>query len=266
MFSFRYNDMEISHQLAQSPAEAKDGESEPHCHERCVEVYACMGGTVKVIVESRQKVLEKGDLAVIMPYEMHEIEMTGDAPHEFMDCKLPVTFLGMNIANRLKACGTFYVWPSKIVFLDRMDEFYEQYREEGDSDEMLYLGIAFWMAAILVFLARNDAPAEATGSESWLVTEIRQYAADNLDKKITVQDLAERFHRSPSYIAKQFLAATGEPVMTYIRRQKMDIAEHLILNNAKPSDVAKHIGYADYSSFYRAYVSVKGVPPTCGGK
>ncbi|MCD8308090.1 MAG: AraC family transcriptional regulator [Clostridia bacterium] len=212
-------------------------------------------------VENRLKVLENRDLAVIMPYEMHEVEILEDVPYEYMVCRLPVTFVPEMISDRLKRLGTFFVWEPKIVFLDRMDDYYNQYREEGDSDVMLYLGLSSWLASILFYLARNDAPSDAAESENILVSDIKKYVEENLARRITVQDLAEKFHRSPSYIEKQFLAVTGESVMTYVRKKRLNLAEFLIKNKTRPSDVAKHLGYTDYASFYRAYVSVKGVPP-----
>lgn len=255
-------DMDISHQLMEKPMES-DGEGfKPHYHEKCIEVYVFLDGAARMQVENRQKVLEKMDLAVIMPYEMHRVEILDDVPYEYMVCRLPAIFVPEMIAEKLKRLGTFYIWDPKIVFIKEVDSFYKQYREEGNSDDMLYLGLSSWLASILFYLARNDAPSDAAESENILVSDIKKYVEENLTRRITVQDLAENFHRSPSYIEKQFISATGEPVMTYVRRKKMDLAEYLISNKSNPTDVAKQLGYADYSSFYRAYVSAKGVPPT----
>ncbi|MCD8308093.1 MAG: helix-turn-helix domain-containing protein [Clostridia bacterium] len=262
MFSFIYQGLEVSHQAVEKPLGSPDAWRKDHCHENCVEIYAFLGGSVRMTVENRQKVLEKGDMAIIMPYAMHHIDVLEDVPYEYMDFKLPSTFISSPVTGKLKNLGPFCKWPEEVPFLDRMDDFYEIYRSEGDSDDMLYLGLSSWMYAILTYLCRRDKPDDAPGTENVLVAGIIKYVDDNISRKITMKTLCDEFHRSPSFIEKQFFKSTGERIMTYVRKRKMDAAEYLITNKSRPSDVARSLGYLDYSSFYKAYVSVKGVPPS----
>lgn len=262
MFSFKYLDMDVSHNLLDRPEEAGAEWHEDHCHEKCIEIYAFLGGSAKMVVENRQKVLERGDLAVIMPYAMHRVKILDDVPYEYMSFKLPSAFISDLIADRLKRQGPFFKWPENVVFLNFIDEFYDTYRAEGDSDEMVYLGLGAWMSAMLIFLCRKDVQCDVPETEDVLVTEIKKFVDDNLSAKITMKTLCGRFHRSPSYIEKHFYRSTGERIMTYVRKRKMDLAEFLLANGARASDVAKSLSYTDYSSFYKAYVSVKGTPPT----
>ncbi len=262
MFSFKYLGMDVSHRLVEKPMADSNPEYESHYHEDCIEVYVFMGGSARMVVENQQRELRKNDLVIIMPYSLHRLEILEDIPYECMDFKLPSTFIGEFIAERLKAAGVFHVWPAKVVFLDLMDEFYEEYRAEGDSDEMLYLGFGMWLAAILAYLCRKDSRGDAPETENVLVSEIKKYVENNLNRKITMQDLCDYFHRSPSFIGKQFREATGESVMSYIRNYKMKFAQYLIdSNDTKPTDAAKALGYTDYSSFYKAYMSVNGKAP-----
>lgn len=233
-------------------------------HENCYEMLVLLEGSVKMVVENQEKIMGRHDTAIIPPYALHHIESMDDSPCEWMDFKLPAVFVSEFFADRIKSGGVFYTWPEDVmVFLDRIEEFYDLYRAEGDTDEMLYLGMGIWLSAILVFMFRKDnAPQKSEDTENILGRSVAEYIDANLTKRITLQDLCNEFHHSVSYIGKQFRAYAGMPVMTYIRKKKMETARFLIVDRqSKPVDVARELGYTDYSSFYKAYVTEFGVPP-----
>jgi methylphosphotriester-DNA--protein-cysteine methyltransferase len=51
------------------------------------------------------------------------------------------------------------------------------------------------------------------------------------------------------------------PIIQYVRTKKILAAHKMIEGGSKPYQVAKELGFDDYSTFYRCYVSIIGSAP-----
>jgi len=86
------------------------------------------------------------------------------------------------------------------------------------------------------------------------VLKIYKYVLNNLNKKITLDDLSEELHLSKEYISRTFKKETGKTVIGYINEQKMFLAKELITNhNMSLVNVATQLGYDDYNYFSRIF-------------
>lgn len=89
------------------------------------------------------------------------------------------------------------------------------------------------------------------------------YVGAHLSEKLTVKTVARALGTSESSLSHAFRAALGIPFGRYVAEKRMAQA-HLLLSSGTPATVAATLcGYADYSSFYRAYLRAFGAPP-CG--
>ena len=59
-----------------------------------------------------------------------------------------------------------------------------------------------------------------------------------------------------------FKKHTGLPVMEYIIRTRVVMAQQLILEGCQASTAATMCGFNDYSAFYRAYTKYIGSKPS----
>lgn len=72
-----------------------------------------------------------------------------------------------------------------------------------------------------VFLQRNNADGKLT-------QEIIRFLKENVERKITVDDICETLHYNKSYLFRQFKAETGETIMSYYTRLKIERAKELL--------------------------------------
>lgn len=80
-----------------------------------------------------------------------------------------------------------------------------------------------------------------------------EYIDANLNKKITIDSLTEKFHYSKSFINNEFKLHMKIPIMQYIRSKKLIAAHQMIISGKKKNEAAEMFGFDTYSTFFRAY-------------
>lgn len=94
------------------------------------------------------------------------------------------------------------------------------------------------------------------------IEQTLSYINENLDRELTVEQLAARIYLSRYHFMRLFKEQTGSTVHAYIRRKRLLRAAKLIRGGAPVSRVAADTGYADYSAFYRAFRDCFGASPS----
>ncbi|TBL81976.1 helix-turn-helix domain-containing protein [Paenibacillus thalictri] len=84
------------------------------------------------------------------------------------------------------------------------------------------------------------------------------YSSENLN--ITM--IGEAFKLTPSYLSKQFKAQTGEALLEFINKTRLEEAKRLL---GEPSfsilEISKKVGYADINTFNRIFKKYEGITP-----
>ena len=88
------------------------------------------------------------------------------------------------------------------------------------------------------------------------------YINQNIEKRISLEDLSENLYISKNYLAKLFKRHFNIPIAAYIRNKQLLLADNMIRSGTSPTDVYLKCGFWDYSSFYRAYVKMFGRSPS----
>ena len=89
------------------------------------------------------------------------------------------------------------------------------------------------------------------------------YMHDNLQRKLTLQEIAEYLHYSPSHFSSVFHKRTGFPPIDYFTRLKVQKAcEYLDLHGMKINQICPLLGYDDPLYFSRVFTKIMGVSPS----
>lgn len=85
----------------------------------------------------------------------------------------------------------------------------------------------------------------------------------NIGRHITIAELAERLHVSPTQLKVSFRSVYGMPIYSYSKRQRMMIAARLLVETDDSIlKIAGRLGYENGSKFSNAFHSVFGVTPS----
>jgi len=88
------------------------------------------------------------------------------------------------------------------------------------------------------------------------------YAKRNLDKPLTVSQLAEAAHLSPRQFSRAFRAETGQSPAKAVENLRVEAARLMMEQSRHPIDViARQTGFADRDRMRRAFLRAFGQPP-----
>lgn len=91
----------------------------------------------------------------------------------------------------------------------------------------------------------------------------REILLDNLERHVTIAELARTLHVSQTQIKDSFHRVFGMPVFAYTRRQRMkEAARQLELTEDSVLEIAGKYGYENGSKFASAFRSVIGTSPS----
>jgi AraC-like DNA-binding protein len=135
---------------------------------------------------------------------------------------------------------------------------------DGDASPLASAQLrALVVAATAGVLRALDDPDPVTLPEPPLVARARVLVQNQLgDQHLSVRLLAEQSGCTPDYLSHLFARATGEHLVGFITRQRMERALHLLGESAMASkEIAWACGFATQSYFIRSFREHFGLTP-----
>ena len=114
------------------------------------------------------------------------------------------------------------------------------------------------MKEICLYIQQNR-----KGRKETLVENVIEYIQDNYsDANLSVSAIAGRFQLTPTYLTKLFKEQTGEGLLDYLIKIRIQKAKQLMKNNdVSIKDLAEKVGYFSSAAFIRAFKKCEGVTP-----
>lgn len=95
-----------------------------------------------------------------------------------------------------------------------------------------------------------------------IISTAKAYIAQNFDKDISRQEVADEMFFNAAYFARFFKQETGITIGNYILQTRIDNAIKLLEQNIKVQDIAKMSGFKNIRHFQRVFKSYTGYSPT----
>jgi AraC-like DNA-binding protein len=243
-----------------------------HIHD-CYEIYYSISGGKQFLIDNRFYDINPGDLFVINQFESHYLTQINNMVHERIIISIYPDFLKeiSTIKTDLSYCFT----DRNQVFNHRISLNKEQqYRflyfigkittlNEFGSDILDRVAFMEMMVMINSLFINNHSLeiADSNFQYNQQVQEILSYINQHINDTITVEQLAEQFYISTSYICRIFKAATGTTINKYINARRITIAKSLLTMGLGVSEVCEKCGFNDYSNFLKAFTKAVGISP-----
>jgi two-component system, response regulator YesN len=101
-----------------------------------------------------------------------------------------------------------------------------------------------------------------SGSAREEILRAQKYVLMNLDKKITLGDVAAYLHMNPSYFSRLYKKDTNENFIVFVNRTKMEKAKEIIESSNKSiEEIAYMLGFDNKSYFLKIFKRQFGVVP-----
>lgn len=95
------------------------------------------------------------------------------------------------------------------------------------------------------------------------IKEAMAYVNNNLDRQISLKEVADYVHLNASYLSVLFKEQTRLTFSEYVTRKKLQIAKNLLLTTDLPIDeIAQKAGYQTAKYFIKLFKEFEGITPS----
>lgn len=138
------------------------------------------------------------------------------------------------------------------------DLFLFVYNEQHRENPMPYM-IEDALKLLLMTILRDQ--SEIPEGEQFL-GQVIQYIDRHYNEKITLEQLAKRTHISKSYLTRRFRQFTGETIVNYINKLRVQYAREMLVNSEKNiTEIAWAVGFDSPKYFHRVFKKETGESP-----
>ncbi|MBD5468843.1 MAG: helix-turn-helix transcriptional regulator [Lachnospiraceae bacterium] len=95
-----------------------------------------------------------------------------------------------------------------------------------------------------------------------VVNRILSYVERNLEKDLTLEEIAKELHYSKFYVERVFKEHTGQPLYRYMKNRRLNEAAKKLIETRRPIvEIALEAGYHSQQAFTQAFHEVSGLSP-----
>jgi len=231
----------------------------PHMHQT-FSVGAIDQGEVIYQVGGQTALLRPGSLALINPEILHSCNPTESHIRSYYMLYLDIDWC-LQLQQSLRQVETFN--PANKILLED-DLLYRQYiivleslMNEGEILEKEQLLVALLEN---IFLRVCD-QAEKADVPSLAIEKLKRQLSKNLNRDMSMTQLAATHQTNPYTLLRHFKAATGITPYAYRLNCKIELARKLLQEGQELSQVALDCGFFDQSHFHRHFKAITTVTP-----
>ena len=124
-----------------------------------------------------------------------------------------------------------------------------------DEIEELHTNMAFDYAGKMHLLKKDTVISKS-------ISDCIDYIYANIQKKISLEDLAAHVNLSTSYLSRLFKQEIGVSISDYIREKKIEKAQNLLkYSNYSSIEIATHLSFSSQSHFIASFEKLVGLTP-----
>ena len=110
------------------------------------------------------------------------------------------------------------------------------------------------------FVEKNQ--QTASDSIKSVIKQAVIYVQEHFEEDLSLSSLSSQFHVESSYFSKMFRKETGENLMLFICRKRMEKAVEYMKNTERNlTEIAFMVGYDDYTYFNKVFKKMMGISP-----
>ena len=237
-----------------------------HSHQDVAEIVLILDKPGICQIDGQIYPVQKGDLLMYNPGVLHDEAYSGQ--------QLPLLCCGISgikrsglsdnhllpdTARPVLAAGENF--PRLQMLMQMMfDE--SQKRSKYSSRICQELFHALWYTLVEQIDAVCGESGRPIGQHEWLSERVKEFVDNHLTESYTLEQMANEFQVSVSYLSHSFKRATGHSVMQYMTQRRIGEAQTLLVTTTQPiKQIAQRMGYTDLSYFTRVFTHNVGMSP-----
>lgn len=243
--------------------------TEPHTH-TFYEIYYLRKGERIYFINGKLYTVKSGDLIVINPQDVHRT--TSSSVEKFE--RILINFKEDFILPKTLSCDLPFLPFSEGSQLIRfpakdqanIEKLIFQMLYECQKKEVGYIPyVQLLLSKLLIQIYRQSlhSPPIVDTPMSRRIEEITTYLNEHFHEKLTLNQVADQFFVSPSYLSRTFKKFTGFNFSEYVQAIRMREARRLLIeSNQKVIEIAEKVGYPTIAHFNKTFRKHTGFSPT----
>lgn len=148
---------------------------------------------------------------------------------------------------------------------DHFEEIFNVLNHGYTLDDLGYASslLNYYLSSLRYIKQYRNAVQKQEGKDINIIEESIHYMKENIEKRLTLKDIADYIGYSASHFTALFRQATGNAPLAYFNILKMQYACELLTNSSMQiNQICHKIGFEDCYYFSRIFSKIVGVPPT----
>lgn len=225
-------------------------------------------GRLKLILDGKSFYVNEGESAFIsggvvhggIPEECEYYCIVFDLASLFKDVALCSKSVAIFLTNADCFTGV-YVAERKQSAIMREILYSMQNRDNGY--DLNVIGLLWKLLGAFVSEPVISEGEQINKSQRQKLKDVLSYIRKNIDKNITLEELAQVSGMSPRYFCRVFKSMTGRTPIEYVNYYRIETASQMLITTGESvTDIALNCGFNDMSYFSKMFKKLKGISPS----
>lgn len=240
---------------------------QPHFHKDCFELAFLIRGNVRFSTGGENFDLTGGELFVTQPNEVHDTGMVPMSLHQMIWFQLvdgdPDHFLYLQPEAATYLLDRLHRLPRRVLRMKGRDTdamLLSIFQDLSAGTELARRKGAQLLGYLLFDLLDSVRHPEQTVTED--IQRTTAYILANLDRELTMEELAKVALLSVSRFKQKFKDQTGTSPRSFINYHKIEVAKELLAQGHSVSDTAYRLGFSSSNYFCEVFRRYTSFAPT----
>ena len=224
-------------------------------------VVIFISGKAAYHIEGKAYQLKPWDILLVNRHAIHRPEIDSSVPYERFILWIQNDIPWQELLKCFKKANdrSYNLVRLNSALQEKMKDILFELENSAKSDEYgreiltQSLFLQFMVYLNRIFLEKQYIFDKKSYTFDSQIASILQYINHNLKEDLSVETLSARYYVSKYHLMRKFKQETGYTLHNYIVNKRLLMARTLISNGMPVTKAAQESGFAEYSTFSRAY-------------